>query len=68
MDEMHQDDNAAGPLKKSLCKCASGRTKRMVLWLQLNEERIESANKGKVTLDFAGQRVTARFEEVDENI
>lgn len=68
MDSMPKEDQRAGLLKKRRHKCARGRTGRMILWLQSNEKRIESARKGKVTLDFAGERITARFEDVQENI
>ena len=68
MDEIRQDDHRVGPLKKNGDKYASGRINRMLDWLRRNEERIRAAKKGKVTLDFAGKSVTARFEEVQENI
>lgn len=68
MDKIRQDDHRVEPLKKNGDKYASGRIKRMLDWLRRNEERIRAAKKGKVTLDFAGERVTARFEDVQDNI
>lgn len=44
------------------------RVDRMITWLRENRDKIAESEKGKITFNYSGLRITARREDVQEKI
>jgi hypothetical protein len=45
-----------------------GRSARMIRWICDNQEQINTTNKGEVTFNFGGQRMSVRSARLHEEV